>query len=62
MNRSHYVYPRSIYLMLPCTQGERILESDVHLTNIEEDIQGRDVVTFDCPRCGHEHRSLRFNN
>ena len=27
---------------------------------IEEDAEGRDVVTYDCPQCGKETRSLRF--
>ena len=50
---------RIIYVNLPCT-GDKIPESEIHCTNIEEDMQGRDVVTFDCPNCGEEHTSLRF--
>lgn len=48
----------AIRVYAECCQ-EWIDERDVHPTNIEEDIQGRDVLTFDCPRCGYEHKSLR---
>ncbi len=34
-------------------------ETTVETLNIEEDIQGRDVLTFKCPGCHQEHRSLR---
>lgn len=33
-------------------------EQDVHFENIEEDIQGYDVLTFTCPK-GHLAKSLR---
>ena len=48
-----------IYLVQPCN-GDRIPEDEVDCTNIEEDMQGRDVVTFDCPNCGEEDTSLRL--
>jgi hypothetical protein len=38
---------------------EWLMESEVHMVDIAEDLQGHDVVTFDCPRCGHEHKSKR---
>lgn len=34
-----------------------IIDRDI---NIEEDTFGRDVLTFICPKCGVETRSLRF--
>ena len=48
-----------IKVFLHCTR-DTVPESTVKITNVEEDIQGRDVVTFDCPVCGREHQSLRF--
>jgi hypothetical protein len=49
---------RTIRVYAECCR-EWINEGDVHMTNIEEDAQGADVVTFDCPRCGHSHKSRR---
>jgi len=34
-------------------------ERKVEFLNIEEDIQGRDVLMFVCPACGSEVKSLR---
>ncbi len=50
---------RRIEILLPCT-GERVDETDVDIDNIEEDMQGRDVVTFRCPHCAEIHKSHRF--
>lgn len=49
----------TIYVMLTCT-GDKIDEQDVKFENIEEDMQGRDILTFKCPECGEIHKSLRF--
>lgn len=51
-------YRRPIRVHLPCTD-EWVEESDVEVANIEEDIQGRDVLTFRCPVCAEYHKSLR---
>ena len=56
---SPYDEERPILLALPCN-GDRIDESTVTLENIEEDIQGRDLVTFQCPVCGKQHQSYRL--
>jgi len=34
-------------------------EEKVSTLNIEEDFEGRDVLTFLCPKCGTVQRSLR---
>mgnify|MGYP003132491330 CR=1 FL=1 len=34
-------------------------ESTVEFVNIEEDIQGRDVLTFVCPYCNTTQKSYR---
>lgn len=34
-------------------------ETEVEFLNIEEDIQGRDVLTFNCPDCGSKNKSQR---
>lgn len=40
--------------------GERFYESEVKFLNIEEDFRGRDEVTFRCPKCGKDVKSLRY--
>ena len=50
---------RTIYVMLACN-NDKIDEQDVEFENIEEDFEGRDVLTFKCPECGETHKSLRF--
>lgn len=37
-----------------------INEKEVKFLNIEEDIQGHDVLTFECPKCGTKQKSKRF--
>jgi hypothetical protein len=48
-----------IFVILSCS-GDRISEDSVEFENIEEDIYGRDVLTFKCPACGKTHQSLRL--
>jgi predicted RNA-binding Zn-ribbon protein involved in translation (DUF1610 family) len=38
---------------------EWVDERKVKFVNIEEDFSGRDVLTFECPKCGKVHKSLR---
>ena len=42
------------------TEYEWVDVEDVKFLNIEEDVQGRDVMTFECPNCGESHKSLVF--
>lgn len=42
------------------TEYEWVDVEDVKFLNIEEDVQGRDVMTFECPKCGESHKSLVF--
>jgi len=35
-------------------------EDDVAFVNIEEDIQGRDVLTFECPICKEPKKAYRL--
>ena len=51
--------PSPIMLIQECN-SERVDEQDVNCTNIEEDMQGKDVVTFICLSCNKEHKSLRL--
>jgi hypothetical protein len=48
-----------ITVVLTCT-GEQVPENTVESLDIEEDDAGRDVLTFKCPECGEEHKSLRL--
>lgn len=40
--------------------GLRWNEKDVKFIDIEEDMQGRDILTFKCPICHKTTKSLRF--
>jgi len=54
-----YKYEKAIYVN--CTFcKDRYDEKEVKFIDIEEDIQGRDIMTFECPVCKNEVRSLRF--
>lgn len=57
--KPYSVCAKRILIRLPCT-GEEVDETDVDIDNIEEDMQGRDVVTFRCPHCAEIHKSHRF--
>lgn len=41
-----------------CDCGEQHNTEDVKLLNIEEDIQGRDMVTFECPTTKETAKSI----
>jgi hypothetical protein len=51
--------PPAILVRLECT-GDMVDETTVKFENIEEDISGRDVLTFECPICKQSHKSMRF--
>lgn len=51
---------REVEVFLECS-GDYIPEHEVEFLNIEEDFEGRDIMTFKCPECGKNHKSLRFN-
>ncbi len=52
-------FHRNIQIRLPCN-GELVDEREIDIENIEEDMQGRDVVSFKCPYCAEIHKSHRF--
>ncbi len=47
-------------IMVTCTSCGRIPEDEVEFRNIEEDMQGKDVLTFKCPKCGEVRSSHRL--
>jgi uncharacterized protein (UPF0212 family) len=53
-------YQKRIYVNLSCIQ-DKIDEREVEFIDIEEDYMGRDILTFKCPECNKQHRSLRFS-
>jgi len=59
VNGSDWYGPRTIRVLLPCN-GDMVSESNVDIRNIEESIDGHDILTFGCPACGGQHQSLRF--
>ena len=56
---SPYDYEPPVVVVLSCN-GDKVDENDVKTLNIEEDIQGRDLLTYVCPECGKEHKSYRL--
>jgi len=43
-----------------CPECSEVLdEKDIDILNCEEDFEGRDVVTFECGRCGETVKSNR---
>jgi hypothetical protein len=46
-------------VLLSCTK-ELVSSEGIIFTNIEEDFEGVDVVTFECPECKQEHTSNVF--
>lgn len=53
-------YQRELEVILECNQ-EYCPEDEVTFVNIEEDFEGRDVLTFRCPVCGEIHQSHRYS-
>jgi len=52
---------RPAIVKLSCTQDFESVDN-VKFLNIEEDFQGRDLMTFKCPMCNETHKSLVFAN
>lgn len=50
-----------IVVNAPC-QSRKIPEDSVEFIDIEEDFQGKDILTYKCPLCGEEHRSYRLGS
>ena len=48
-----------VYIEIPCA-NKRVIKTEVEVLNIEEDAEGRDLLTFRCPECGEEHKAFRF--
>ena len=51
-------YRKKIYVRCK-TCDEWIDEDTTEFVNIEEDFQGRDILTFKCPKCKTKSESLR---
>jgi len=41
-----------------CSDCGEFKTDEVEFLNIEEDFEGRDVMTFKCPVCGKDRKSL----
>ena len=53
-------YQRPIYVLTACDKEEVDERKTGEFVNIEEDITGRDILTFVCAKCNTVHKSLRF--
>lgn len=45
-------------VLVECQGYERMPLDDFEVVNVEEDMQGRDVVTFFCTFCDSDHKSV----
>jgi ribosomal protein L7Ae-like RNA K-turn-binding protein len=54
-----FIPESTITVILACDKT-RIDEDQVEFVDISEDIEGRDVLRFVCPKCGQMHDSLRY--
>jgi SPX domain protein involved in polyphosphate accumulation len=43
-----------------CPEDGWVDEQDTEFVNIEEDIQGADILTFICPHCKQQRKSRRY--
>lgn len=59
MAHNSFYYTSGIKVMLTCNK-EWMEEELVNYIDIEEDMEGKDVLTFECPVCNEVHRSRRF--
>lgn len=50
--------PRST-VVLTCN-SQHVAADDVAFLDVAEDAQGRDVMTFTCPKCQEVHKSLIY--
>jgi len=55
-NKQH---DRETCVVLTCT-NEMVSANGLQFENIEEDMEGRDRVTFVCPACNERHKSLVY--
>lgn len=56
--KKKYQYKKQIKVL--CKNCHWIDEKDTEFVDIEEDIQGADVLTFICPTCKTKQKSRRF--
>ncbi len=59
-HRHSHLHMRKRPILVRCSKCGDVDEKKVKVLNIEEDFQGRDVLTFECPKCGETRKSLRF--
>ena len=56
--KTEYDYPPIEVFCAKCS--EWVEEVDTEFENIEEDFQGRDLLTFKCPDCKTSQKSYRL--
>ena len=47
---------RRMFVIAPCC-GHELAAGMMTVTDICEGFQGEDIITYDCPICGAEHKS-----
>lgn len=50
-------YQPQVVVILTCNK-ERVPVEFVEFLDVNEDVSGRDIMTFVCPVCGSNHQSL----
>ena len=52
--------PTSNYMYVECSCGNHHYGDNLETLNIEENFEGRDVLTFKCPVTGYTEKSLVY--
>lgn len=47
------------YVTLPCSKDE-VTTKDLAILGIEENLYGEDTITYICPNCDKEHKSIVY--
>lgn len=50
----------STFVIPDCNHTQRVDTEAVKFVDVEEDPQGRDLLTYVCPICGAEHKGLVY--
>jgi hypothetical protein len=51
---------RMMFVIAPC-RGREISAGMIDVTDICEGFQGEDIITYECPICGLEHKSTVYS-
>ncbi len=50
---------REMFVIVPC-RGAEVSAGLIEATDVCEGFQGEDIITYECPCCGAEHKSTVY--